>query len=135
MTDVTATPNPSNEKAESIRIFLIVAYIFMFFFPFVSAIIAYIKRGESEGTVYQSHFSYLLRTFWVGFFLLIVPIFLVPILFGSLYLSPFSMLSVVIGFVSTIVYFVVFLWCLVRVVFGLIKAFTRETVKAKTWLV
>ncbi|NBI13424.1 hypothetical protein GVX81_07350 [[Haemophilus] felis] len=135
MADVTTTPNPSNEKAESIRIFLIVAYIFMFFFPFVSAIIAYIKRGESEGTVYQSHFSYLLRTFWVGFFLLIVPIFLVPILFGSLYLSPFSMLSVVIGFVSTIVYFVVFLWCLVRVVFGLIKAFTRETVKAKTWLV
>lgn len=135
MTDVTTTPTPSNEKAESIRVFLIVAYIFMFFFPFVSAIIAYIKRGESEGTVYQSHFPYLLRTFWVGFFLLIVPIFLVPILFGSLYLSPFSMLSVVIGFVSTIVYFVVFLWCLVRVVFGLIKVFTRETVKAKTWLV
>lgn len=29
-------------------------------------IVAYLKRGEAKGTIYESHFTYAIRTFWLG---------------------------------------------------------------------
>ncbi len=35
----------------------------------IGVIIAYIKRGDASGTVYASHYPWLIRAFWVSFFL------------------------------------------------------------------
>ena len=32
----------------------------------VGLVIAYVKRGEAAGTIYESHFTYAIRTFWIG---------------------------------------------------------------------
>jgi len=35
----------------------------------VGVIIAYIKRGDAGGTVYASHYPWLIHAFWVSFFI------------------------------------------------------------------
>ena len=32
----------------------------------VGAIVAYILRGDAQGTIYRSHFDYLISTFWIA---------------------------------------------------------------------
>ena len=48
----------------------------------VGLIIAYVKRGETAGTVYQSHFSYLIRTFWYGFGFMVLSILTAAFIVG-----------------------------------------------------
>ena len=73
-----------------------------FFFiitPIIAIMLAYIKREDVEGTIYESHFTWIIRTFWlslIGFvvtmpfiFFLKITIILAPIgalLFGMVVL-------------------------------------------------
>lgn len=47
-------------------------------------IIAYLKRGEASGTMYESHYAYAIRTFWIGLALGIVAFVLSFVLIGVL---------------------------------------------------
>lgn len=39
---------------------------------FIGVIVAYLYRGESRGTIWESHFTWAIRTFWATFLLGIV---------------------------------------------------------------
>lgn len=83
MTDPTSeSPNPNPvptetrpksgpELAASLDLLLIsyIAYALSFFTGFsalVGLIIAYVKRPEVVGTWRESHYTWLIRTFWIG---------------------------------------------------------------------
>ena len=52
----------------------------------VGVVIAYLKRAEAAGTVYESHFTYAIRTFWIGLAMSLVGVVLCFLLIGFLVL-------------------------------------------------
>ncbi len=60
----------SAEKLSSLKQLTLVTYILYALSPFaglsaiVAVIINYIKRDETAGTIYESHFTWQIRTFW-----------------------------------------------------------------------
>jgi uncharacterized membrane protein len=70
----------------------------------VGVIINYIKRDETAGTIYESHFDWQIRTFWWG---------LAWSILGFILLFAFGL-----GFV---VWFVAGIWAIYRVVKGFLK--------------
>jgi uncharacterized membrane protein len=77
----------------------------------VGLIIAYLKRGEVAGTVYESHFTSAIRTFWIS---------LVAGLVG------FVLMFVLIGIVVLIA---VGIWCIFRAARGLIRAIDGKPIE------
>lgn len=63
----------------------------------IGLIINYIKRSEVKNTLYESHFNWQIRTFWVA------------LLVGML---GYATLMVLVGFA---ILFVLFVWCVYRV--------------------
>ncbi|MCF4166904.1 hypothetical protein L2U69_14725 [Zavarzinia compransoris] len=106
-------PNPRTREDE-LRGFALAAHIcmgagFINGITFVVAVvIAYIKRGEAEGTIYRSHFDAVIKTFWLS------------LLFG------------IIGAVATVILigFVVLaavaVYVIYRVVIGIVRALDRR---------
>jgi uncharacterized membrane protein len=70
----------------------------------IGLIIAYVKRGEAQGTWVASHFRWLIRTFWFALLWAIVGWLLVLTLIGIL--------------ISILIWAVTSLWILYRVVRG-----------------
>jgi len=108
---------PLSSQEESNRTIVLIAYvlgavgIFMAFIPILIAlIICYVKRGEATGTIYYSHYDWLISTFWIGTFWFVV-----------------SLLTYVflIGFV---IYGLLSLWLLYRFVKGLLRFSERKAV-------
>lgn len=60
----------------------------------VGVVICYLKRGEAAGTIYESHFTWLIRTFWIGLGLSVLGLILLIIAVGWLLL-----VAVVIWFI------------------------------------
>jgi uncharacterized membrane protein len=48
----------------------------------IGVVIAYLKRGDAAGTIYESHFTYAIRTFWIGLVIFFVGWLLSFILIG-----------------------------------------------------
>lgn len=69
----------------------------------VGLVINYLKRDETRGTIYESHFAWQISTFWWGLVWTIVGIVL------SIFLVGFAVL------------FVVWIWAIYRVVKGFLK--------------
>ncbi|MAZ10234.1 MULTISPECIES: hypothetical protein [unclassified Limnobacter] len=110
-------PNPVPNQEESNRTIVLVAYvlgavgIFTAFIPILIAlIICYVKRGEATGTIYYSHYDWLISTFWIGMFWFVV-----------------AMVTMVFG-VGFIVYGVLSVWLLYRFVKGLLRFSERKAV-------
>jgi uncharacterized membrane protein len=83
----------------------------------IGVILAYIDRSKTS-EVYATHYTYLIRTFWIGLLLL----------FTSLLLS-----VVAIGFIT---WFATILWYLIRCVKGLVLLVRDEPIpNPATWLV
>ncbi|MBR0574629.1 MULTISPECIES: DUF4870 family protein [Pasteurellaceae] len=82
---------------------------------FVGFIVAYVKRDEMKGTFYESHITYLIRTFFMVF------------------------ISTIIGFILSfigigiILLFIIGIWYIFRVVVGMIKFFDKKTVTTTGW--
>ena len=71
MTDISQSPTPVAVD-EGARGTAILAYIlFLIGWPtmhlstIVAVILAYVKRGETRGTIWESHFDNIIKTFWV----------------------------------------------------------------------
>ena len=45
---------------------LYAASIVIGFTSIVGVVIAYLKRADAAGTIYESHLTYAIRTFWIG---------------------------------------------------------------------
>lgn len=58
-------------------------------------VIAYLKREEAQGTWMESHFTYLIRTFWFGLLTIIVGGFLTMVFIGWLVLAWWAVWTVV----------------------------------------
>lgn len=69
----------------------------------VAVVINYVKKEDVAGTLYESHFSWQIRTFWWG------------LVWG---IVGFVLMFVVVGFV---VWFVAWVWMIYRVVKGWLK--------------
>lgn len=83
----------------------------------VGLILAYVKRGELAGTVYESHMTYAIRTFWIALLGVIVGTVLLLVLIGYL-------LLLVVG-----------IWSLYRMVRGLVLALDgRPIPNPMSWL-
>jgi uncharacterized membrane protein len=70
----------------------------------VGVVINYIKRDETAGTIYESHFDWQIRTFWWG---------LAWTVLGFILLFAFGL--------GVVVWFVAGIWAIYRVVKGFLK--------------
>ncbi len=85
-------------------------------FGLIGVIIAYLKRGEAYGTMWETHITYIIRTFWLG-------------VLGMVIGGATSFIG--IGF---LILFVVGIWWLVRSIVGLLRAVDdRPILNPETW--
>jgi uncharacterized membrane protein len=85
--------------------------------PLIGLIIAYMNRGKAGGLV-DTHYTYAIRTFWIGLLYSLVAMLLMLLL---------------IGFV---ILFAVVIWVVVRCVIGLQKASNDEPIaNPESWLI
>ena len=83
----------------------------------VAIILAYINRGKSEAWV-ETHYSWAIRTFWIGMLYAFI-----------------SLILMVIG-IGFILMFVVAIWVVIRCVIGLQAASRNEPIKnPQSWIV
>ena len=108
MTDTTGTVSRSDESFRGTAILAYVLYLLgwpsLHLSTIVALVLAYVQRGDSRGTIWESHFSNVIETFWIS---LIVGIVAIPLCFIG------------IGFV---VLALLFVWFLFRTIKGLIRA-------------
>ncbi|AUN31391.1 DUF4870 family protein [Niveispirillum cyanobacteriorum] len=87
-------------------------------FGLIGVIIAYLKRGEAYGTLWETHITYIIRTFWLGVLGIVVA--------G---LTSFIGIGILLGLV-------VALWWLIRSVNSLLKAIDDRPIhNPETWLI
>jgi len=128
MSDTARTPAASET---SLRILALVAYgLFVLAFSngvsaIVGVVIAYLKRDESRGTPYESHFANMIRVFWTAVALTVL--FIAAAGFGAVslfsnsdpHLTP-SLVMLGAGIWLGVVVFVVFY--LYRIIKGFVRA-------------
>lgn len=96
--NMAVTSNLSAERLASLKQLTLITYIlyalsaFTGFTAIVAVIINYIKREETAGTIYASHFTWQIRTFWwslcwavLGFALVIVGIGVIVLVIDSIW--------------------------------------------------
>jgi uncharacterized membrane protein len=107
--DADRGPAARPEQEASLRQLTLVTYILYALSPFVgltaivAIIINYIKRDETAGTIYASHFDWQIRTFWWGLLWWVV-----------------GVITVFVG-VGLIVFFVAGIWMIYRIVKGFLN--------------
>ena len=128
MTDINQTPPPQTPRQTDrwlepgktnvqVVYFLYIAGMFIGISALIGIVIAYINRGKAGGWV-ESHYTWQIRTFWIGLLYSFVSVLL---------------MIVAIGFVLI---FAVAIWVIVRCVLGLQAANRDEPVKnPESWLI
>jgi|SRR6266498_639345 len=79
---------------------------------FIGLIIAYVKRNDARGTWLESHFQWLIRTFWFGLLWAVLGWLLIVLLIGLL--------------ISPVIWIVTSLWILYRVIRGFLRFNQRQ---------
>lgn len=98
--------------------FIMVIYIlYLIGFSVIGVIMAYVKLGDVDGTLYGDHLRYLIRTFWIAFIGGIISVVLTAVVIGALILIAVGILF------------------LVRSIYGLIKFANNEPVNPASWLI
>jgi len=107
MTDANVSPR----STESGRTLAIVAYIlFLVGWPtlhlatIAAVILAYVQRDDARGTIWESHFSNVIHTFWIS---LLIGVIAVPLCFVVIGIPIMGLLIV---------------WFLYRTIKGLVRA-------------
>jgi uncharacterized membrane protein len=85
-------PVPDHESLRTMAIIvyalMLASFVSMHTAAIVAVILAYVKRGDARGTIWETHFDAVISTFWISLIVLIVAIPLcfvvigIPILFG-----------------------------------------------------
>ena len=83
--------------------------------PLAGVVVAYVKRGDMRGTFYESHMTYLIKTFWMA-----LGVGLVGLL----------TLWLVVGFG---IWLLLLVWFVYRVVAGFVKLTDGKPVRTDTW--
>lgn len=95
MNDIIQQPQQSGSdtQLESLRTLTMVVYVLyavsalVGLTAIVAIIINYIKRDETRGTLYESHFTWQIRTFWWGLLWAVVGVCTVWLLVGFVVLA------------------------------------------------
>jgi len=129
-----ANPQPQAERTDA-RLFAILCYaLFIAVFTngitsIVAVVLAYIKRSEVKGTIWESHFDNVIRVFWVGVAVFVVLIALAAfVAFGVVHttrtdeFAPSLLLLPALWLIGVL--YVV--WYLYRTVKGLLRAIDRQ---------
>ena len=129
MTDINQTPPPPQAPRETDRwlepgrtniqvvYFLYIAGMFIPVLVLVGLVIAYVNRGKAGGWV-DTHYTWQIRTFWIGLLYSVIATVLVLLL---------------IGFV---LYLAIAVWVIVRCVVGLQKASRDEPIaNPESWVI
>ncbi|MBI3676668.1 MAG: hypothetical protein HY243_08635 [Proteobacteria bacterium] len=121
----------ASEPAKDLRIVALIAYgLFLAaamngFTAVVGLVLAYVKRGDARGTIYESHFENLITVFWVS--LVIAVLLACALLFGVFGLA----MSLSKGYPGLALFWlpaayfgwiVLAVWYLYRTVKGLVRA-------------
>jgi uncharacterized membrane protein len=103
---------PIGTALERFRTLAIVVYVLyllalpsLFSTMLIGLVVAYIKRGEARGTVFESHFANAIDIFWVALVVGIVAIVLWPLFF-----------------LGTAIHAILLVWVLYRTIRGLLRA-------------
>ena len=125
----------TSTASDDMRTLAIIAYAlyFAFFFagvtPLIGVIIAYVKRGDARGTIWESHFDNLITVFWVSLVLclLMIPIWIFVLGTtiavaaatwpASLFTFPFILVLIFFPFSLLVV-----AWYLYRTIKGFVRA-------------
>lgn len=71
MSDVQTAPAPAaTDSTRTIAILVYILYLAAFvngLTAIAGVVLAYVKRADARGTVYESHFSNAIETFWICF--------------------------------------------------------------------
>lgn len=113
-----------NQISEGQRQYLLVTYVVFlvglftaFLVTIAGLVMAYLKRNEYNNTIYESHITYLIRTFWIG------------LLFGVI-----SFLTLIIG-IGFILLLLTSVWYIVRMVKGFVNFWDKKPINnPETWL-
>ena len=128
MTDINQTPPPQTPRQTDrwlepgktnvqVVYFLYIAGMFIGISALVGIVIAYINRGKAGGWV-ETHYTWQIRTFWIG-----------------LLYSFVSVLLMIVG-IGFLLVFAVAIWVIVRCVLGLQAANRDEPVRnPESWLI
>ena len=111
-------PSSTTEQDETARTVVLICYvlggvgIFTAALPtLIALIVAYIKRPESRGTMFESHYDWLIFTFWVGIVGTVVS----------------SLTGWILG-LGFLIYAVLSLWLLYRFVKGVLRLLEKRAV-------
>lgn len=124
MQDFTTELQPSEQVTEKQKKYLLVTYIVFAVGLFTGGLItlagvvmAYLKRNDYDNSIYQSHVTYLIRTFWIG------------LLYGFIsFILAFIMIGILLGVLTTI-------WYVIRIVKGFVIFYDDKAIqKPETWL-
>ncbi|MGD1935262.1 MAG: DUF4870 family protein [Candidatus Phaeomarinobacter sp.] len=120
MTDQQASPPTTGESPDPLMAHIAYGLFAVGFLNGITAIIgvilAYVRRPDVKGTFLESHFTYLIRTFWIS------------LLFGIV-----SALLMIVG-IGFILIFAVVIWVIYRIVKGGIKlAYGRAIDDQESW--
>jgi uncharacterized membrane protein len=114
MTDISQSPAPvaTDESGRGTAILAYVLYLIGWptchLSTIVALILAYVKRGEMRGTIWESHFDNIISTFWITLVLGIV----------------FGLLCIV--FIGIPLIIALGIWFLYRAIKGLVRAIDNK---------
>ncbi|MBI1328380.1 MAG: hypothetical protein GC166_00600 [Alphaproteobacteria bacterium] len=126
---------PARAEGSDLRLAAILAYALYLaallngITALVGVVVAYVKRADARGTIYESHFSNLIAVFWVS--IILFALVCAGVLWGALNAAyavpdgdPIRLIMVapfaLVGFAGILV------WYLYRTVRGLIRAIDGE---------
>lgn len=123
MQDFTTQLQENNQVTEKQKTYLLITYIVFVVGFFTGGLItiaglvmAYLKRNDYNNSIYESHVTYLIRTFWIGF----------------LYTAISFVLSIIgIGLLLAVL---TAIWYVIRIVKGFVTFYdAKPMAKPETW--
>jgi uncharacterized membrane protein len=121
---------PANSGLRSLAMICYVLYLVAWlngFTALIGVIIAYVKRSDAAGTVWQSHFQNLITVFWITLIVFVLGLATWPIAFGAIFAQdgfvwpPPAMAWLPLLF-GLLVFPVFAIWFLYRMIRGLLRA-------------
>lgn len=131
MQEFNARLQPSERIPEKQRKFVLITYIvftvglalswtsftlYWSLFAIPGLVMAYLKRSDYDNTIYESHMTYIIQTFWIGCLYSVIS---------------FIMTFVFIGFFLILL---TALWYMIRIIKGFVYFYDDKAIKnSETW--
>ena len=114
--DTTGMLEPGKGNMQLIYILYLVGFI-IGITPLIGIVLAYMNRGKASG-IYESHYTWAIRTFWIGILYSIISIILTFLVVG------------VLAMIATAI------WMIARCIIGLQKLGRNEPIaNPQSWLI